>query len=151
MAETVAGRSTRPSSIARHPIYSMLLPVPVVCFLGALLTDFAYQGSGGNLIWVNFSSWLIAAGLVFGAIAGAVLLIDLARSADLRAGLGWWHFLLLLAAWIVELINSLVHARDGWTAVVPDGLVLSIIGVILILIAGWLWQSIRYRGGEVRR
>src|SRR5438132_13422070 len=103
MAETVAQRPVRPIAIARHPVYSMLLPVPVVCFLGALLTDLAYQGSGGNLIWVNFSSWLIAAGLLFGAIAGVVLLIDLARSASLRAGLGRWHFLLLLASWIVEL------------------------------------------------
>jgi uncharacterized membrane protein len=56
----------------------------------------------------------------------------------------------LLAAWIVELINALVHARDGWTAVVPLGLTLSVISVLLVLIGGWLWQSIRYRAGEVR-
>jgi uncharacterized membrane protein len=150
MAETVARRSERPIAIARHPIYSMLLPVPVVCFIGALITDLCYQGSGGNLIWVNFSSWLIAAGLFFGAIAGVVLLIDLIRGAARGTGLGWWHFGLLLAAWIVELINSFVHARDGWTAVVPDGLVLSIVAVLLVLVSGWLWQSIRYRSEEVR-
>jgi uncharacterized membrane protein len=121
----------------------MALPVPVVCFVGALLTDLAYQCSGGNLLWVNFSSWLIAAGLLVGAIAGAVLLIDLARGAG-RSGTGWAHFGLLFAAWVVELINALVHARDGWTAVVPAGLILSAIAVALILLSGWLWQSIRY-------
>ena len=51
---------------------------------------------------------------------------------------GWPAFALLLAAWIVEFINSLVHARDGWTAVVPTGLILSIVGAVLVLIAGWL-------------
>jgi uncharacterized membrane protein len=111
----------------------MLLPVPVICFLGALITDLAYRCSGGNLIWVNFSSWLLAAGLLMGAAAIAVLLIDAIRGAE-----RWLAFALLLVAWIVEFINSLVHARDGWTAVVPAGLILSVIGTLLVLIAGWL-------------
>lgn len=145
MDEAVARRTVRPISIARHPIYAMLLPIPIVCFIGALLTDLAYQGSGGNLTWLNFSSWLIAAGLFFGGIAAVVLLIDLVRFRG-----GWIQFVLLLAAWIVELINSFIHARDGWTAVVPLGLTLSVIGVVLILIAGWLWQSVRYGADEVR-
>lgn len=149
MAEAVARPEPRTIAIAGHPIYSMILPVPVICFLGALITDLAYQGSGGNLLWVNFSSWLIATGLLFGAVAGIVLLIDLARSRELRGGLGWGHFLAALAAWIVELINALVHARDGWTAVVPTGIILSVVGAVLILVSGWLWQSIRYGGEEV--
>lgn len=133
MDETVARRPARPVSIVRHPISAMFMPVPIVCFAGALITDLAYQGSGGTLLWVNFSSWLIAAGLVFGAIAAVVLLIDAIRGAT-----GWLAFVLLLAAWIVEFINSLIHARDGWTAVVPAGLILSIVGAVLVLIAGWL-------------
>jgi uncharacterized membrane protein len=145
MDDAVAGPRARPISIARHPICAILLPIPIVCFVGALLTDLAYQGSGGNLIWVNFSSWLIAAGLLFGALAGLVLLIDAIRSRG-----GWLPFGLLLAAWIVELVNSFVHARDGWTAVVPLGLILSVIAVVLILISGWLWQSLRYAAAEVR-
>jgi uncharacterized membrane protein len=138
MAEPVAQRPARPISIARHPVYALLLPVPIVCFTGALLTDLAYQCSGGNLLWVNFSSWSIAAGLVFGALAGIVMLIDVIRGVR---GAGLWAFLLLLAAWIVELINSFVHARDGWTAVVPLGLTLSVVAVVLVLIAGWMWRA----------
>ena len=133
MAEPVARGPARPVSIVRHPIYSMLLPVPIVCFLGALITDLTYANSSGNLLYVDFSSWLIAAGLVFGGIAGVVLLIDAIRRAA-----SWVAFGLLLAAWIVELINSFVHARDGWTAVVPLGLILSVIGALLILICGWV-------------
>ena len=133
MDETVARRPVRPLSIARYPISAMIVPVPVVCFVGALITDLAYRGSGGPLLWVTFSSWLIAAGRVFGAIAAGVLLVDVFRGAA-----GWPAFALLLAAWIVEFINSLVHARDGWTAVVPTGLILSIVGAVLVLIAGWL-------------
>jgi len=132
MAEAATRRGTRPIAFAARPLYSILLPIPAVCFVGALLTDLAYRGSGGNLLWLNFSSWLIAAGLLFAALAGFLLLIDAARGA-----VPWISFGILLAAWIVEFVNSLVHARDGWTAVVPLGLILSIVGAVLVLAAAW--------------
>ena len=68
MAESVRDTEMPRTGIARHPISPILLPVPIVCFVGALITDFLYDQSGGNLIWVNFSSWLLAAGLLFGGI-----------------------------------------------------------------------------------
>lgn len=92
------------------------------------------------MLWLDFSSWLIAAGLLFGAIAGLLLLIDAVRRAA-----GWMGFALLMAAWVVELINSLVHARDGWTAVVPLGLTLSVIAVVLVLVGGWLAHPTHHR------
>ena len=132
MAETVAPRPVRPISIVRHPIYSLFLPVPIVCFVGALITDLSYLDSGGNLLWVNFSAWLLAAGLVFGVFALIILLID-----AICGSAAWLAFSLLLAAWMVEFINSLIHARDGWTAVAGLGLILSIMGAVLVLVAGW--------------
>ena len=126
----------RPISIARHPITSILLPIPIICFAGALLTDLVYVNSSGNLMWVNFSSWLITAGLVFGALAILVLLIEGFRRAS-----SWLPFALIAAAWIVELLNALIHARDGWTAVAPLGMTLSILGTLLALAGGWLSRS----------
>ena len=113
----------RPISIARRPLYALLLPVPIVCFIGNLLTDLAYINSTGNLLWLNFSTWLNAAGLLFAGITAVLLLID-----TIRGGLRWGAFAFLVGA----------------------GLILSIIGVLLVLISGWLWQSIRYRDGEVQ-
>jgi uncharacterized membrane protein len=138
-------RGLRPISIARRPLTAMLLPVPIVCFIGVLLTDLSYLDSGGNLVWLDFSSWLNAAGLLFGAIAAVVLFID-----TIRSSVGWGTFLSLAAAWVVEFINALVHARDGWTAVAGAGLILSIVGVLVILVSGWLWQEIRYRNEGAR-
>jgi uncharacterized membrane protein len=138
MADAMARPAVRPISIVRHPIYSMLLPVPVVSFLGALITDIAYLKSDGNLIWLAFSSWLLLAGLVFGVIAALVLLIDFIRSPAMRGGTGWLHLLLFYAAQIVALFSIFIHERDGWTAVAGPGLTLSIITVVLILAAGWL-------------
>jgi len=134
----VAERPVRPIAIVRHPLYSMLLPVPVVCFLGVVLTDLTYLGSGGNLVWLDFSSWLLLAGLVFGLLGAIVLLIDIVRSRGMRTGTGWAHLLFFYAALLVELFSMFIHQRDGWTAVAGLGLALSIIGAVLVLVAAWL-------------
>jgi uncharacterized membrane protein len=138
MAETVARRPVRSIAIVRHPLYAMLLPIPVVCFIGALLADVTYLQSGGNLMWLAFATWFLFFGLLFGAVGALVLLIDFIRSPGIRGGAGWAHLLLFYAALLAELLNILIHQRDGWTAVADMGLILSIIGVALILIAGWL-------------
>jgi len=134
MAEIV-GHSNRRAASAAGPIYLLLFPIPVVCFLGALATDVAYRSSA-FLMWLHFSEWLIAAGLAFGALAALVLLIEFVASGAIRRGrTGWAHLLLFYATLIVELLNAFVHSIDGWTAVVPTGLSLSIIGALLALAA----------------
>lgn len=138
MDETMAERPVRPIAIVRHPIYGILFPVPVVCFIGVLLTDLTYLKSDGNLIWLSFSSWLLLFGLLFGAVAALVLLIDVIRSPGMRRAIGWAHLLFFYAALLVELFSIFIHERDGWTAVAGPGITLSIVGTVLILIAAWL-------------
>ena len=137
MAKLVSRGPVRQVAIATHPVYNMLLPVPVVCFLGALLTDIAYLKSGGNFVWLDFSTWLLLAGLLVGGVAAVILLVDLIRTRDSRAEWRWAHPLFFYAALLVELLSMFVHQRDGWTAVAGLGLILSIIGAALVLLAGW--------------
>ena len=134
MAGIVAHTEGRVASVT-GPIYLLLFPIPVVCFLAALVTDIAYSASA-FLMWLHFSEWLIAAGLAFGALAALALLIEFFASDKIRAGaFGWAHLVLFYAALIVELFNAFVHTIDGWTAVVPVGMILSIIGAVLALAA----------------
>lgn len=105
---------------------------PVVCFTLALLTDLAYWRSS-NLMWQNFSAWLLFAGLVMGALAVLVGLIDLLlRKERAHAGRSWLCLGGQGAVLVLALVNSLVHAGDGWTAVVPNGLLLSFLTVAII-------------------
>jgi uncharacterized membrane protein len=134
MAEIVE-RTTSPVAAVTGPVYLLLFPIPVVCFIGALLTDLTYA-SNAVIQWLAFSVWLIAAGLVFGAFAVIASLVELIAAEPLRSNIvGWGHIFLFWAAMIVELFNALVHSIDGWTAVVPTGLILSIIGSILAVLA----------------
>ena len=134
MAELV--RHVETSGVARvtAPIYVLLFPVPVVLFIAALVTDIAYAKSA-TITWLNFSEWLIAAGLLFGALALIVLIVEFCASRAIRAGVGWAHLVLFVAALVVELFSMFIHTRDGWTAVVPSGMTLSILGVVLLLCA----------------
>jgi uncharacterized membrane protein len=123
------------SGVARvtAPLYLLLFPVPIVLFVAALVTDVAYANSD-NITWLNFSEWLIAAGLLFGALAAIVLIVEFVSSPAFRAGaIGWTHLALFFATLVVELFNMFFHTRDGFTAVVPAGMALSIIGVLLAL------------------
>ena len=49
--------------VARHPIHPMLVSVPIVCFIGALLTDITYAVSA-EMMWADFSAWLLTIGEV---------------------------------------------------------------------------------------
>ena len=71
-----------------------------------------------------------------GALAALLLVVEFFASRAMRVGrLGWAHLALLFGALLAELFNAFVHTIDGWTAVVPTGMVLSIIGAILAMLA----------------
>jgi len=116
-------------------VYRLFFAVAVVCFLGNLAADIAYVLST-SLMWLHFAEWLNATGLAFGAVAAVALLITfIARPAFRRHAYGWTHLVVFYAALGVELCNAFVHTADGWTAVVPAGLTLSIVGAVLALVA----------------
>jgi len=126
--------SSRNRDSAAYPFQSLFVPFPFVCFTLTLATDLAFFASG-NLMWQNFSSWLLLAGLVFGALGLLAGLLDLLRprTRPLRPALV--TALLYIVILALAFLNSLVHAGDGWTAVMPYGLVLSAITFVLALVA----------------
>ena len=115
-------------------LYRLLFPVPLVCFLAALASDIGYASSA-DLEYLHFSEWLLAAGLAVGALAALVLLVVFIANPLVRMRPGWIHLVAFYVALAVELVNSFVHTIDGWTAVVWNGMILSVIGAILCLVA----------------
>jgi uncharacterized membrane protein len=120
---------------AIHPMHAILLAGALPLFAGALLSDIAYARSY-EIQWNNFASWLIAGGLVLAGIALVFAVAGLVRR-DRRSGTRIVYVLALVAAWIVQLLNALMHARDAWAGM-PEGLVLSAIGTALAALAVWL-------------
>nr|WP_206682995.1 DUF2231 domain-containing protein [Pseudomonas baltica] len=127
-------------------MHAIFLAGTVPLFLGALLSDIAYYQSY-QIQWSNFAAWLIAGGLVFCGLALVFALINLIR-AEHKGGRAVLYFLLLLITWVLGLVNAFEHAKDAW-AVMPTGLVMSVVVTVLSLVAAWIGLS-NLRSGGVR-
>lgn len=126
-----------------HPVHAVLLASAFPLFLGALLSDLAYAQTY-EIQWTNFSSWLVAGGLVFAALALVWASVDLLRADVSDRGRRLLYWILLLATVILGFGNALVHAKDAWAAM-PAALILSIIVLVLVVAAMWFAFS-GYRG-----
>jgi len=126
------------------PLHAILLAGTVPLFLGALLSDIAYFKSY-QIQWSNFAAWLIAGGLLFCGLALLFALVNLVR-AERKGGRPTVYFLLLLVTWVLGLVNAFEHAKDAW-AVMPAGLVLSLVVTVLACVAAWLGMSNLRSGG----
>ncbi|MFG0323593.1 DUF2231 domain-containing protein [Pseudomonas sp. zjy_15] len=126
------------------PLHALLLAGSVPLFLGALLNDLAYYNSY-QIQWSNFAAWLIAGALVFCGLALLFALANLIR-AERKGGRATLYFVLLLVTWVLGLINAFEHAKDAW-AVMPSGLVLSVIVTVLAVVAAWIGLSNLRSGG----
>jgi uncharacterized membrane protein len=120
----------------------MLVPFPIACFVGALVTDLAYWRTL-DVLWERFSIWLIAAGLIVAGLAVIAGVID-AVGRRIRT-LAWPHAVGYALALALSLINAFIHSRDGYTAVVPTGLMLSGLVVVILLVTGWMGSALVYR------
>lgn len=129
-----------------HPLHAMLLAFPFPLFLGAFLSDLAYWNSF-EIQWANFSSWLIAGGLVGGGFALLWAVVELCRYWEYRDTRLLARTALLALMWVLGFINALVHARDAF-ATMSAGLYLSAIVMLLALAALWIGHS-AYRYREV--
>lgn len=127
-----------PHSIYRsdiHPLHAVLLAGMLPLYLGAALCDYTYSVSY-HIQWSTFASWLIAGALVFNGLAILAAVVGLFR-AGRRSPLALAYLALLVVTWLLGFINALIHARDAW-AMMPTGLVLSVVIVVLTLAALFL-------------
>ena len=137
-------RST--AQIGGHPIHPMLIPFPIVCFIGTFLADIIYVQSGDNG-WASASYWLLGIGLATAALAAIAGLTDyLGDDRIRRLGDALKHMLANVAAVVIEAVNLALRIdnRDfiGSTGVWLSGLV-----VLLLLYSGWKGGELVYKHG----
>ena len=133
----------RPAS--KLPIHPAVWHFASAAFIGALATDVAYWRTA-EMMWSNFSAWLLIAGLVAGLLAMLACLFDFitGRLVGLHRAT-WPYFIGCATALILSIFNFLVHMRDAWTSVVPTGLALSAGVVFAIVVSGWMGRSQAFR------
>jgi uncharacterized membrane protein len=114
--------------------YAVLASFAFVGFTLALGTDLLYWQTS-NLMWLEFSAWLLLVGIVTGVAAvpfGAIEFFSRDWEARTETA-AWLHVVGRIVVLILAFFNNLVHAADGWTAIMPWGLTLSALTVLVML------------------
>jgi uncharacterized membrane protein len=121
----------------------MLVSFSAAYFAGALVTDLVYWQMP-DVMWERFSIWLITAGLIMAGLATVAYVIDLAtrRRIDRPA---WPRAIGYAITVLLALTNAFVHSRDGYTAVVPTGLMLSALVVIVLVLTALVARALTNR------
>jgi uncharacterized membrane protein len=134
--------------LASQPVYATLVRFPAVCFTGVLVTDIFYWQTK-LFMWNDFSAWLLTAGCIMAAFAGIAGLVTwIAQPHVRRLPFAGAHVICCLVALILSIVNVFVHSRDAYVAVVPQGLTLSIIVFVLMLLATWFGWPRLYATSE---
>jgi uncharacterized membrane protein len=134
-ATLIRNDNTRPIRRDRgRPIHSVLASFSAAYFAGALVTDLVYWQMP-DVMWERFSIWLIMAGLVMAGLAVFAYVINIVAGRRRRGGSAWPRPAGYAIAVCLAVVNAFIHSRDGYTAVVPSGLMLSASVVAVLLLA----------------
>jgi uncharacterized membrane protein len=126
-----------------QPIHKILVAFSAAYFTGAFVTDLVYWQMP-DVVWERFSIWLITAGLAMAGLAVVAYVIELAggRPMDRPVWLGVVGYTLAV---LLSLTNAFVHSRDGYTAVVPSGLLLSATVIVVLFATAWVDRAFANR------
>jgi uncharacterized membrane protein len=129
--------ATRASGV--RLLHPPLIAAGASLLIAAFVTDYMYYTTA-LMQWANFSAWLIAGGLVIALVAAIFLLIDFFLGHAGR--ILWIEFIGLVVVTILSIANVLIHSRDAWTSVVPQGISISAIVAALLLVMGFRGWSV---------
>jgi uncharacterized membrane protein len=134
-----------PASIQKHPLHPMLIPFPIALWIFSLVCDVIYMIGLGDAIWQDMALYTMIGGLV-GALAAAIPgYIDYRSITDPAVKrVGFWHMVTNLSIVVLFAVNALL--RLVWEAgAIP--VILSLIGVSLLGLSGWLGGELVYVHG----
>ena len=118
-------------------VHTTLRALPIAGLPLTLASDIAYARTS-NLLWLHLSEWLLLAAAIGTALSLLVTAVDrLLR----RIRPTWPAILMGMVVFALILLNNLVHTRDGWTAVMPQGLALSAASVAALFVTAWLGRK----------
>jgi uncharacterized membrane protein len=137
-------RST--AKIGGHPIHPMLIPFPIVCFIGTLVTDIAYARNL-NPGWATASHWLLGVGLGMAVLAALAGLTDYLGDQQLR-GLGdaLKHMLANVTAVVLEAVNLVLRLNND-DFIRSTGVWISVVVVLILIYSGWKGGELVFRYG----
>jgi uncharacterized membrane protein len=138
------------ASIAGHPVHPMLIPFPLALWVTSFIVDVIFYFYR-NTTLLLISKFLLAAGIIGGLVAAVPGIIDwLAIKNQEVKRIANWHARFNIIALLIFAVSLYLRTHYGapwigWRLTVP--FLISLVGVILIGISGWLGGDLVYKHG----
>lgn len=123
-------------AVAGHPLHAMSVHFPIALVFGTLAVDVFYWWSA-DPFWLRVGLWTSGTAFVAGIAAGIVGTAELILVPGIRARVASW-------AHAIAAVTLISVAGANWglrllepSAVLPHGLLLSVLAGILTGVAGW--------------
>jgi uncharacterized membrane protein len=133
-----------PASIAGHPIHPMLVAIPIGLWIFSLVCDLVYSFGSRNEEWRLVALYTLAGGIggaLLAALPGFIDMLSLPFPVKRTALIHMAINLTVVALYAVNLWLRLQDAGHGTV------LTLSIVGIGLLVISGWLGGKMVYEEG----
>jgi uncharacterized membrane protein len=132
-------------AIAGHPLHPLIVTFPIAFLTGAFGADLGYWLTS-DPFWARAALWLIGSGFIAGLVAALTGMLDFLKIDRVRKhSAGWTHMLGNVTAMVLTLINWGIRWNNVEGAVLPVGIVLSLIVASLLAITGWYGAELVYR------
>ena len=135
-----------PASIAGHPIHPMIVPIAIGGLVLSFIFDIVCMATGKLDPWATVSYYTMIGGIVGALVAAVFGAVDLfSLPAGYTKKIGLTHMAINLAVVVLFIFNAgMRHAEVN-----PGGtpFVLSLIGIALLAVSGWLGGKLVFEAG----
>ena len=133
------------AQIGGHPIHPLLIPFPIVSFIGALVTDIMLLTTLERG-WATASNWLLGVGLVTALAAAAAGMADYLGDDRIKnIGAATRHMIANIVVVTLEAVNLVIRLTGGVSQVGSLGVWLSLASVAILAYSGWLGGELVYK------
>jgi uncharacterized membrane protein len=138
-----------PASIGSHPVHPMLIPFPFALWFFSLVADAIYFLIDPSPVWNTVAFYTVAGGIVGAVMAAVPGIIDYFSIKDKKVSkIAAWHARLNVLALLIFAASFYLRTASGSQMVAGSltiPVLLSVLGVVLISISGWLGGEMVYK------
>lgn len=135
-----------PASIAGHPIHPMVVPIAIGGFLLSFVFDIVCLTTGAVDPWATVAYYTMIGGIVGALIAAVFGFTDLlSLPAGYTRQVGLTHMGINLTVVVLYAVNAWLRHGNPESLKLP--MILSLIGVLLLIVSGWLGGKMVFEAG----